>query len=308
MHQLREAYRAPESIRRGVKARMTSQTGPQVDSELVEAVQAILREPDWPLRFPPFATVPFIGSKAAYNKAKGKTSDGDLAFLPAEKSESTLEVLDFDSEPEGSLGSHDADVAYLKRNDPLPSDLRKLFVRSKKQNTTSRTRAAIKVSPSTRVLRSANPGHASTSTSSAGAKFNSIPRLNLVGVMAKRIDTAESLSELILAPLHQAIAQASIASSGDEETADHAAAEQDPDQPASWVKAALSILPALAMSPTSSSPQWRPQFFQYSLSALILSDCGLKSDALRPLGEYLLDARNLTMLELSGNSCFVSPH
>ncbi len=277
------------------------------EGEHVQAVLALLKLPDCQLHFPEFANVPFFGTKSDFNKAKGRSEWGGPAYMLETPSRLTLEALS----DRPWLTTHDADDdarreredrKHLKRLQHLPRDLRRLYRMATLQN----------VPPATRVLRSAGSvgnGQASVSTSVHGHTTKESPdldlqsRLSVVGVGAKVI--VDAIDDCVLAPLQYAITHLK-AQSPPQEAALASKFYERRDDPGGWSDAVLSILRHTSLNAKSGKLEWRPDYFRFSLTVLILERCELAPDSLIPLGAFIEKNKNLVELRLAGNEHLVS--
>ncbi len=252
----------------------------QPEAELAAAVNEVLARVDWQLHLPEFATVPFLGSEKEYSKAKGRTKQGDRAFLVEPASHSTQDAL-----RDGSSVRRTADTAkrnqedeqFLVRNSPLPRELRGTHLSSDEAGA--------------RVLRRVTRSAASGSDPDEAEDFNALRRLTAVGVKGKCILGEETLRKCVLGPLQHAL-------SDSEDIRD----DQDLEClfRSRWDEAAHSILHRFQLS-SSGRLEWRPSYFRYSISTLILRRCDLQPECFGPIGEFLAQNRNLTELDLAEN-------
>ncbi len=273
----------------------------RIGSELVELLHDILARPDWQLHFPKFATVPFF---EAYSRpgpgdedriASGKTSSGDLGFSPFDTPNPHLHVLS--PVDDGCGRYHEEDVAYLGRKSPLPSDLTRLFELSR----------AHRDGPSNIAARSGAemPKSSSDAAPTSDADFNSLLRLTEVSINGLCVCTPGVLHEHILGPLQYAITAAGRGSSAAEAQLEQGFRNTfNPDT--GWGQAVSMILQRVQLDARGHQLEWRPHYFQYSLSVLHLQTCHLQPDCLPLLGRYLLTAKNLIELNLEGNYDLVS--
>ncbi len=260
---------------------MSSEASFTYGPDLVEAVRATLDRPDWQLHFPAFPNVPCLWTFGLGNQSSPgvQLHRPKNAYLLEKKS---LKV-------EGRLGaggtsrpaaltSQRQDVEWLLRNSPLPTEL----------------------AP----LSKANKGKNAPPSSTQQREFSSLRRLFIVGVKDKGICTAKALRKHILTPLQNAL----IAREGEtpqDQAELNSASRECFNGSTPWDRAARDIIHRVALS-SSGQLAWRPQYFQYSLSKLVLRGCRLRSECLRPLGEFIVTDRNLVTLDLSENALMVS--
>ncbi len=118
------------------------------------------------------------------------------------------------------------------------------------------------------------------------------------------VKSASALDRLLLSPLRRAI---SLSEDADEAIESHAKANSPKLADDLWGNAVCAMIHKFTLNPESGQLQWRAQYFQFSLSKLVLKDCHLDSICLQALGNYLELNKSLIELDLSSNECLVSP-
>ncbi len=203
-------------------------------------------------------------------KGKQKQGSHDQGTYLLDESTRRIEIEEnlFKQGGVARVPDHQKDIAYLREHSPLPGEM-------------------------------------GAKTDSQGRiDFEDVPRIHIVGVQKREIRSADALSECILAPLQNAITQPEGETARDTAEFENAVqAELDKDTPLG--KAVYSIIRRVALSPAGELV-WRPTYFRYSLSELKLQSCGLQSECLRPLGDFLVQNPNLVDLDLFDNRCLVS--
>ncbi len=261
---------------------------------LVDAVLSVLAKPDWQLHFPEYAAVPFYGSASDFTRVQGKSKSGDLVFQADEYDEFNEDGLAFNILP---------DEERVKRLRMMGRPVLREVVGGAPSGHQA---SSADIPYSLDVLASSNDR--STGQNKAGKpNFNALRRLLTLCLDDRTIRGPKSLRRMILDRLQRVITEAE-GESAEEQFQRERAYRERMGEDTAWSRAVLSVLRRVALDPGSDQLKWRPQYFRYSLSRLVLIGCQLQPDSLRPLGDYIVENQNLVELDLAANNCLVRRH